>query len=217
MKWFGAGTFQLSVKSWSIVGQLKGLGVEMISRLAYIDPHNIYVDMPKQNDQKCNKCRQKRQHAEKDTIYCGFRAFGWNLGFLLELPKGDHPKQGSWTDQVWGRPQGRPNQCTFTHWDLKIDSQKLFWTRQILWKKNCLGVSAGSGDWIRGTKYRHRDSSDSWPPTLNAIYRAFRPLTTRWPLKFLNEFDVHFKFCNHDASIGKFLSALVVHFDTVFI
>ena len=36
-----AGT-QLSVKSWSIVGQLKGLGVEMISRLAYMDPHNIY-------------------------------------------------------------------------------------------------------------------------------------------------------------------------------
>ena len=92
-----------------------------------------------------------------------------------------------------------------------------FWTRQVLWKKNCLGVSAGTGDWIRGTKYRHRDSSDTWPPTLKAIYRAFRPLTTRWPLKFLNEFEVHFKFCNHYASIGKFLSALVVHFDTVFI
>ena len=143
--------------------------------------------MPKQNDQKCNKCRQKRQHAEKDTIYCGFRAFGWNLGLLLELPKGDHPKQGSWTDQVWGRPQGHTGAPKFMHfYILGLEdrySKIVFGQGKSLWKKNRLGVSAGTGDWIRGTKYCHRDSCDTWPPTLKAIYRAFRPLTPRWPVE----------------------------------
>ena len=84
-----AGTFQLSLKSWSIVGQLEGVGVGMISRLAYMDPHNIYVDMPKQNDQKCNKCRQKRQHALGETLYiAGFVPLAETWGFFWSSPKG---------------------------------------------------------------------------------------------------------------------------------
>lgn len=123
-----AGT-QLSVKSWSIVGQLKGLGVEMISRSAYIDPHNIYVDMPKQNDQKCNKCRQKRQHAEKDTFVSGFVPLAETLGFFWSSPKGTIQNRAAERTRCGGGHrgiQGRPNLCTFTSWDLKIDAQKLF-------------------------------------------------------------------------------------------
>ena len=152
--------------------------------------------MPKQNYQKFNKCRQKRQHAEKDTIYCGFRAFGWNFGLLLELPKGDHPKQGSWTDQVWGRPQGHTGAPKFMHFyilGLEDRCSKIVLDKASPLEKELLGVSAGTGDWIRSTKYRHRDSSDSWPPTLKAIFLGPSDgwrLAGRWNSMYTSSFVI---------------------------
>ena len=164
---------------------------------------------------------QQKATAQLRETYFVFAALGWNLVCLYcSSPKGTDPIQNRAAERTrcWGRQQGGTSMQMskmagvermeelhlhhFTPWELKIGTKNVLDRGKMenpsdkqLFR---LVLENGSMLILNIRRGQCMGTADRWR------------LAGRW--NFLT--NVHFKFCNHYPLIGKFLSPLVVHFNT---